>query len=113
MFVISMTAVEADAFNRVVVVSDLEHAVLGVAALNARLRVPGDGDALVLGSVGDGETIMIVVTLLEVTSVSGLHFLQAGRFEVVSGLDGDVLGGSRNGQLQGCNTLSVGGYQQK
>ena len=63
-------AVEAETLDRVVVVRDLKHAVLGVAAPDAGVRVAGDGDALVLGTVCAGETVVVVVPLLEVARVS-------------------------------------------
>ena len=97
--VVVVLAVEADALDRVVVVRDLQHAVLGVAAPDAGVRVTGDGDALVLGSVGDGEAVVLVVPLLEVARVPRLDDLQADCLEVLSSLDGDGGGRCGRGQL--------------
>ena len=94
-----MLAVEAETLDRVVVVRDLQHAVLGVAALDAGLRVAGDGDALVRGSVGDGEAVVVVVTLLEVARVSRFNLVQADRLEVLSSLDVDGRGGCGRDEL--------------
>ena len=97
--VVVVLAVEAEALDRVVVVRDLQHAVLGVAALDAGLRVAGDGDALVLGSVGAGETVVPVGSLLEVARVSRFNLVQADRLKVRSSRDLDSPSGCGRGQL--------------
>lgn len=96
---IAVLTVEADVLDGVVVVGDLQHAVLGVAALDARVGVAGDGNGIVLGPVDDGQPVVFVVALLEVASVSGLHDVQAGRLEVVPGGDGDGPGRCGRDQL--------------
>lgn len=98
--VIAVLAVEADPLDSVVVVRDLQHTVLGIASLDAGIGVAGDGNSLVLRSVGDGQTVVLVVTLLKVAYVSGLDHFQAARLEVIPGRDRDGLCRRRRHQLR-------------
>ncbi|CAN0426702.1 unnamed protein product, partial [Ectocarpus sp. 12 AP-2014] len=65
--VVFVVAVEADVLDRVVVVGDLKQAVLGVGALEARVRISGEGDAVFLRPVHLGQAVKLVVAGKEVT----------------------------------------------
>lgn len=83
--VVTVFSVEPEAVQNVVVVGNLQHTVLSVAALNAGLRVARDGDGVILLTVCDGEAVVLVITLLEIAGVSRLDLMEAIRLKVVVG----------------------------
>lgn len=83
-FVAAVAAVEADILDGVVIVGDLQYTILGVTPLDTGLRVTGDSDSFVFCAVDASQTIVVVVALLEVASVSGLHFQKTYGLEVIT-----------------------------
>lgn len=96
----SVITVEAEVFDGVVVVGNLQHSVLSVTTFDASAIFTLDGDTGILSTVGYGKPIVKVVTRLEDAGVAGLYFLQANCLKVIVGRNSDGHGRQTSNTLR-------------